>query len=916
MVKPFKVEYLEVAPDKDITKNVTEIKKMSRYDIDKTNSAAIILDGKYGAFITNSNGGETPILNNDFDKFRITLTKGGKEYKRVFELKTDLSQLVVTGQTIPLELFGRDRNLELVRCRGNFESPNLISFYDVIQHVANQYNAQIGTDQPFLSTKFVDPPISEERNEAPNTPKIAIDFSDKPNCREALKRIKARMNLDISRNGTGDIWSMVIEDHPTSDTMVLSVFVQGKLPGSPVIVEKTSTHKVFSIAKRHETKNATRVFVEGADGTGGNPENPHRFSSLIEEFNAHPIYDINDEYQVGIKVQLDGTHYEAISFVPIGTGVPGALFWNVITEKDVIGVYTPSPWTKDNALLVQNFFSNPENPMNVNFDSPAIIDGNTVVRESNFWRDWVLLRSNTDLLNGDAIKKHYLWLQNNDGKYESFRILVDTNLGALGGSFADNGGKDRFGRSFADSLAQWDGDEWIVIREATLGDYCSVRSEGKNYAFIHTIINSRVRHKSSAFTSGSGAVEWRDVSGAFLGNDNFHYPSSIKNVKGLFRDVDAPTGKYNDNSAIEITYEYDEEPTVSEALAGLSGFIDSISDALFPSDQVDKLLELNVYNIGWWAPIFFSPFPENTLNSISENIGHFIGGVYDVPNPKRRTGVIDLVNENYTHGGKEGMNNDESHELGEYTGVAHNLQFEILRNGSKISFQGNLEFGLYIFSSESQVWRATKTYRIHGDIDDTLEWKFSEFSIYKARTPWGIKTALSNIITPDLDIRDIFEQKKVKFAILQLERSYDDVGRYQPFNLDNFLLQFFAGTVSFVGRYDLLRFTKKPVAATPVVTTRAIIPDPIQAPNTRNLIMLESIAFAEKDLQEHPYQGFVVEDDLELDIEPDVGFYLRDSKFIKESDNGPNTQLLVMKDQYFVSDGNGTKRVFTGVERI
>jgi len=914
--KPYTVEYLEVTPFKDITKHVGTVTKMTRYDIDKTNVAAFTLNTGYGAFITNDNSGDTPILQNNYDKFRITLSQNGKSYRRDFELKTDLSQKTSQGQVIPIELLGQDHNLEDIPCTGTFEVPNVISFYDVIQYVVDQYNSAKGTKQAFLNTKLVIPPTTLELNEAPKTIPVAIDFSDRPNCKAALQRIKARMNLSVSQGGTGDKWSFVIEDHPVNDNeMTLSVFVQGKLPGTPVTISKT-----HSISKRKEAKTGTRIIVEAEEGTGGLPEEPHKFFSLVEEFNAHPNYISSETYKNGINVQVNGIHYQAIQDVPISTPPPNATYWKIITEKDVIGVLIPSPWTKDKAAgPIKNFFSNPENAFNVDFNSPAIIDGNGVIRESNHWRDWALLRSNTDQLNADIIKKHYLWNQSNlDGKYEGLRILVDPNLGALAGDFALNGGKDRFGKNYSNSLSMYTGTEWIVLREQQVEDEVVVRAEGKTWQFNYLIQNTRVRHKSSVFAPPSGPIELRDISQTFLGNDAFHYPSNIRNVDGLFRQIDAPndpafpTGKYTDNSAVEITYSYTLDPITSQALIGLL----SVVDGLLPGDQIDDLLELNIYNAGWWAPLFFSPYPENTLNSISESIGELYGGVLDATDPKKKFAVIDFSNENYTPTGKQGLNNSESHLLGGITGFKINFKLEIKEGASLAPFQGNIPMSVIIYDTESNVWKATKPYRIHGDVEQ-MEWSWNDFKIYKARTPFGTNTLLSNIVTPELDIRDIFEQHKVKFAILQMERSYDDVGRFSPFNFDNFLQAFLAaGSASIVGTYDLPRFVKKAGAATPVTTDRTIIPTPLQIKGVRNLKQLENIAFAEKDLREFQYEGYAVEMDLEFDIPPEVGFYLTDKDVIKQNDNGPNSQLLVMKDKYYSINTSGAITHFVGTQRI
>ena len=125
---------------------------------------------------------------------------------------------------------------------------------------------------------------------------------------------------------------------------------------------------------------------------------------------------------------------------------------------------------------------------------------------------------------------------------------------------------------------------------------------------------------------------------------------------------------------------------------------------------------------------------------------------------------------------------------------------------------------------EGNTWKAPVTYRKHGEIEEfSVLW--TDFKLHKARTPWGLGTLLSNLITPELEFKELFEQRKIKMIGLQLEWSYDDDGRYQPFTLNNFVNALFGpGGVSFVGTIDMLGFIKAPHASTPIETERLLQP--------------------------------------------------------------------------------------------
>lgn len=913
------MQYLETTPATDITDYVLHLERMTNNGLPDINTAAIVLDGDGGAFQTNSNGGKTPILLNDFDRFKITYTKNGKTYSRQFELDVDLFQKVPSGNADPIELLGREHSMDKIPCPASLF---FLSYHDAIERVLKIYRDQRGTKQPFISTTFTNPPVIQFLNEAPKNIFGVFDFTDEPSCLEALRRIQAMMNLDVARLGTGDLYAMVFEDNSAfPDQMLLKVFSRGKLPATPTTIKDTPTTPVYQITKRKEGKTGTRILVEGEPDTGMMPENPHRFSSLIEVFNQHPEYDPAQDYAKFVRVQKTNIHYEAISYVPVGIAPPGALYWKVIEIKDVVGTYQVSPLTQDKATLFKNFASNPTNPLNTNFNSPAFIDANARIRESNRWRDFVLIRSNTDKLNSNPTLKRYLYNQDagGDGVYNGLMMLVDTSLGAPAGSFALNGGKDRFGRNFANAFVIRVGSEWIVAREPQIGDQICVRQEGKIYEWNVPVQDqtlrpgsdkrrNRKRSGGTVIVVPGGSLAWRDVSDTFLGNDAFHYPSSIQNVSGLFPITAAPSGNYNDNSAVEITYTYTMDPLLSQFLASMT----EIADAFIPGNFIDESLILNIYNAGWWMN-FGTLFPENTLNGIGEDIGDLLGGPYETRNEGC---LLDTNNVNLTRDGKVGRNTAKGNELGNLTGIRFNFQFEVKQGGNTAAFKGNIPFSIFAYDLEGNVWKAPTTYRIHGDIQE-ISALWTQFKLHKARTPWGLDTLLSNIVVPELEFKELFEQRKIKMFGMQLEQSYDSEGRYQPFNWDNLVNSIFStgGVVSFVGRFDLLGFIKAPNASTPVETTRLLQPKKIIASKTRNLIQLESIAYAEKDLRGIQYEGYTIEKEPSIDFGPDEGFYLEDSKMINDADNGMNTRKLFCQNMYYQANDSGEKQVILGVVR-
>ena len=77
-----------VSTSKDISSHVVSIEKMTDVGSGEVNTATLILNARDGQFITQSNSGDTPIID-EFDKIKISITdKNGDTYSRVYEVYT------------------------------------------------------------------------------------------------------------------------------------------------------------------------------------------------------------------------------------------------------------------------------------------------------------------------------------------------------------------------------------------------------------------------------------------------------------------------------------------------------------------------------------------------------------------------------------------------------------------------------------------------------------------------------------------------------------------------------------------------------------------------------------------------------------------------------------------------------------
>ena len=937
---PFEVTIDPNGVSTDITAFVTSIDSCKFQTSGRIKTAAIMLEALEGAFITNTNSGATPQIN-EFEKIRIRWQDEAENIRSaIFEVDTELGQKTEGGTTLPLELKGRERALQDMKTTAYFE---FLTPFSVINVLIIMYNTNKGADQPAITTAY---PATNALRSVNNI----YDFTSEFSYYDALHHVIERLNQPTSSGGVGNFFSLVFTDI-AGDNLQMTVIVQGGFVGGTII--STDLDPTHSLTYRIDSKKGTQVFVRGTPNTGAVPNGFHDFNSIIEEVNHYPAYVNSGIYETGQKVLEGGVIYEASQSVPVSTPPPNATFWTITSFATIAGAIEYSEWTNNKSIVTKNSCANPTGAFNVGFDSPAFPDGNLVVRETFFFRDFVLIRAIDDTtISVDPVNKFYLRGQSQSGLYKGFRILVDTNLGNPDGSFGDGAGtifSDRFGRSFENALVQWSGFEWVVIRvpqppEAINRalDHVCVLSEGRVYEFntppgVGGKLKLAIR-KSSVFRGGNpaGPFSWEDICDASDGNDVFHYPKSIASVTGLLTPeirANQDISSYLTNSALKIVYEYSFSDIVSEGVERIGNFFSTagdsivdlftnpIEDTVQPSAaELTAYSEIAFYNIGWWYALPF-PYPLSEFNAISEKVGDLYG-LGDDANQLNTTlfGALDIQNSTFSSGGNFGLNHDQVSDMGgPFTALAFYFNFNILLNdGDPQPFKGDIPFTITIYDDLSQVWRADYQYRHMGDSDE-IQVPFSSFTVNRpSRNPWSIDTLLINLIhTPELEIRSIFQERRVRLITWQLKTSYDDDERYMPFNTDNFITALFSttGNFTFEGTIDGLRLVKQPFVSSGVEPDRVINPPTIEATNTRNKRQLVAIAIAEEQRFRHKFESYTYVKDIQCDLSTEQSVFLEDQDMIKfadrnesspgANDGDPNTRKLVVMEENFTFNAEG-----------
>ncbi len=903
------VEYWTGTTWTNITPYVKEISQCKFQGTGAISVASLVLSAKDGQFITNKRSGATPIIE-QFNRIRISFSDDQNRTKsKIFEVTSLLAQKNVASDTLlPVELQAGESALQAMKVTAYylFKTPS-----EIVEDLRIRYNERKGPTQPTLIS------LVGTHNLLPTTIRLVADFSQGTTYYEAIMHVINRCGSPVSAGGFGEYFALTFEDTgtPASDegfALNMNIKVQGA--GTAIEVQNTNTVRVHEVNARKEAITGSLVLVAGKPETGHSPVEFHRFISRREIWHRIPFYNTTATYKKGIHVNFAGRRYEALTDVPVSTPPPSALHWEEVTARDFIGEIDYSPLTKNKLTAWRNSWSKPLGSFAVAnaFDRPAIPDSNLVIRDNKFYRDYAHFRAITDDLEDDDDLKRWLHKdfmgvkEINAGLRQGLRILVDSTLGDLGGRFAENGGKDRFGNAFVDSLCTWDGNEWIVLfsravmeaqfAPATRQYQVAVLNEGRVYEFTAPITNQRTR-PSNTFLRGPtssqlSSLKWRDASGAIGNNDCFHHPNATALEDGLLHTQDdLGTAHYDSNSTLRIRFRHAFTQTtlgwfgsllgpVIDAVRLVEGFLrgDPLGN---PDTSADALLAA-YYDIGWWASISF-PFP--TTGHVGQTIGSEWGGGL-----RRRNdfGLLDVTNANFSRKGEAGFNGPEDDELlGPFAGLHFLFRFEIKdASGNLIDWKGNIAFTVAMYDYESNVWKADFTYRVHGDTEQ-IYIPLSSFTVKRpSHTPYGITRLFTSIVTPLQQVGNIFEERRIQMITMQLKGSYEGEGeRYAPSLLWNFVDAVATipegGEVILDGYIDGLTFVKQPLGTSGQVTKgNVVIPRIVQQPQIRNLEQLDNVAAAEKDVHNHQYENYEVLAKYRNDLSEEGPILLKDEDII------------------------------------
>ena len=681
---------------------------------------------------------------------------------------------------------------------------------------------------------------------------------------DALLHIVEGLGASVANGGAGDFFELYFDSNISDPTKIkFKAFSSGSKPSSGSEVTISDSVAVNEAPTEGGIDAITGTVIK-AWGRKGLGTLPNSVQDFSGQLEA---FLLHPDHESGVTYPVGARVQKDGTHYQANaetSQTPPHANWTTKTFADIQGASNGySLWTESK---VDEWKSSGSDPSNSNYGL-GCHDSNLVIDDDTYFQSWVHAKStNPDNSNVNI----YKYSGSSSGNYRGLRVLCN---GTGAGDFSGN---DKFGKAYTGNICEYNGSEWIVKYVTSNDNRCAVLDEGKVY------------EKQSG--------TWTDISGTARENHCFH-STSVANVAGYNTTSDG-SGTFGDNSAVEWTYAYTAFDTIP---SGLNFFTTS-----------------GFYKIGAWAN-WSVPFPENSHNS------NTLGQLYGNNTTKKEPATIDANNMHLTHSGNVGFNNSEAEELGAIDG----LQFWVKLKWSDTVgnvLQGDFKMRCTLYDTDDNVVTADFVIPFNN-LWHQVKLPFSSFSPYRARIPLALGNIAPNIVTPDLEILNVFQWKNIKRVAVQWQDSYDDQGRYSPEG-SRAITQAVPGNTTIKLAIDAFCFTKPLCAVTAPNTTRCIEPRSMNVPDISNSVQLSQIVNSQKDIEQFQHKEFTITTPGKIDINFGDTFFLNDSKLVNDADtrtadsggNSNTIRLVAKRISYKItknSNGAGNfLRTILGIKRI
>lgn len=864
----------------DLTTDVLSIPIFTDTGDGEINTATIRLSAK-----NNKYAQDDANLLEDHDRVLLTVSDGTTTYVRSFEIMSKVFlKNKIEPKTMQIELAGIEIALTRVKVSMNTFT---MKTREMLTNLKKCYDGNKTDYMPTLTIDVTDIPdiISN------------LDWSTEDTILNRLNELVDSFGASGENNGVLDFYDMrFTTTSPTA--IILDIFSSGR--GTDTVQTYETITSNIEFTSKIDPPISSQIASWGAPNAGSLPIEWSKFKSRQQ------IMPTNKGTESNFPAWVSGNSYPieskvSISQAMVTTGTPNKVYRKITTS--VSNLTTPpnissnwaeyttstyygesfaySPWTNNKVSVWKNngagFTNSPLNGWSatVNPTGLMFVDQNLIINDSSSelpaFRTFVDLKQTSSVISGTGLD----WLYSNisSGVYDGLRVLVD-GLGT--GAFVGMNNK----------IMEYNGKEnvWKIKYEPEINMHVAVMDSARVFKY-----------------NGGSWVDQINVGNSM---DCFHpYNTIARGTSVIINPDSAKTlqngtpaslasrqyAAVNNNSAISVTYSWN---TVGTWLSEFLGTAQADSIGSLSSRK-------NWYSCGAWINMRF-PFPINTKQGISENVGELWGGQHASKVPS-----LDFENTTYTHTGFIGYNETDSEDLGPISSIDFFFKIDYtpptsanphrLDNTSNFA-QGNFPMTMWMIDKNDHVvvqdfvmaFNATWQY---------ISLPINGFSLYRGRNRKET-SALGNLVPPkDLSYTDIFETHHVKLIGISTKDSYDGYGRYDPGkNMWGGNNQAVTKTVTV--SVDGLHFVKPLLSITGKIENISTTPLKqtvfLQRPNIINKVQLDGDADSELLKQKFAYEEYNITTDGKFTTKYGNYFKFIDGSIIHNDDRVEQGQVKLV----------------------
>jgi len=843
----FWVVFVPTDPNVDISKFVETINDIE-IGSGETRSCTLRINADRGAFITDRNGGLTPIID-QFTKFTVRLTDpNGVLYFVTHE--TDIIHPTkdgLSGTILPVDLLGPEFYLQKTLFADQFFFK---SMFDVSSGIINLYNTNKGGEQVRIAQADADS-SSGGFNDLPvfTANDYTFNLKEMPHY-DGLIQVMDRGGSSVAAGGAGDFFEIAFT---TNTTNAEEINFRGFSSGNPT--DQTSIPNIKTddiVLNPAEMEGEIHATVGSVVGTwtdssiGTLPRQNADFIGALEAWRLFPTHVTGATYPTDAIIlvvntldsQGDNFHYKANKDTSISPPVPPTtsnadwdqyFFTNFLTTEVN---YTPSSysfwtdakaaqWESNGAKTAGNLQEDPPTD-----DSVKVWDSNQVKVDGTLRETWVDVRA----LQFATIPAPF---KRNGKVYRGFRVLVD---GVGTAEFA----------GFDNDVIQWDGTQWLIFLIPEDDNLVCVDEESRTYQF------------------DSAGVTWDDITTTIgQSNDVYHSVFNITSTQGHNNKDNGGGGNFGQTAAVTYEFRYAKG---------------DISSGLFNSPRFYRQ----------FAGVNFRvPYPFNSNN------GNTLGADYG-DNDSLEPATFETENMGLTSSGLSGFNNTEAEDLGPFDALTffinHNWRYKKDGSGTLLS-AANFAYRCALYDIDDTV--VIQDFVVpFNNLWEPISLPIGGFKTYKARSAWAFGDVVQNIFLQKLEVLDSFRWRNIKKIAIHWLGPYDNQGRFQPWGQVNFLfpslIDFFSGL--FVDGYniklsiDSFQWSKPGLSLSPPNTDRPLQPEFFYERLITNKFQNDQANLAKLEITKFRHKSFEVTSVMFNDLTYGDSWFLENPRLITESD--------------------------------